>query len=251
MSFFNRVLAGVGVGAAKVDAKLQHYKVRQGDMIEGIIEIVGGKIEQSIEGIYLAVCATYEKEIDDKKVEQSMEVDRYHLPNTFTIQPNERKEIPFSFPLPYKTPVTRRKTKVWVQTGLDIKMAIDPNDRDYLEVAPHPLLDSFLDSIRQLGFRSTSVETKKGRDGSIVQEFEFKPSGGPYRGRLDEIEFVYQLSSNQSLDVFLEIDRKARNIGSLLSEMIGTDETTIRFTISKADVADLTNQLAELIHKYS
>ena len=42
------------------------------------------------------------------------------------IPANENREIPFSFQLPYETPLTYGKSKVWIKTGMDIKNALDP-----------------------------------------------------------------------------------------------------------------------------
>ena len=54
MSFFNKVFASVGIGAAKVDTKLEKDRVMPGEEVRGIVEIRGGNTEQNIDDIYLS-----------------------------------------------------------------------------------------------------------------------------------------------------------------------------------------------------
>ena len=61
MSLFKKVLASVGIGGAKVDTKLERDTLAPGDIGRGIVEIMGGNLEQSIESIYLSLNTTYMK----------------------------------------------------------------------------------------------------------------------------------------------------------------------------------------------
>jgi len=44
MSFFNKVLASVGIGAATVDTKLERDVVMPGEEIKGVVEILNRKL---------------------------------------------------------------------------------------------------------------------------------------------------------------------------------------------------------------
>jgi len=55
MSFFNKVLASVGIGAATVDTILEKEEVMFGEEIKGIVNIRGGNTEQRIDDIYLTI----------------------------------------------------------------------------------------------------------------------------------------------------------------------------------------------------
>ncbi len=48
----------------------------------------------------------------------------------------------------------------------------------------------------------------------------------------------------------MQIDRKVRGLGSLLSEALEMDESFVRFTIRKSDVPNLRGTLQKLITKY-
>ena len=163
--------------------------------------------------------------------------------------------MPFSIPVPLNTPVSIGKSQVWVQTGLDIKSAVDPQDRDPLEVRAHPLVDGFVVSAQRLGFRLYQVDCEKsdfrnaGNGLPFVQEFEFKTVGGEFHGRLDELEAVFLLS-DAGARVMLQIDRRARGLASMLSESMGMDESYTSISYSQADLVRLDALLAAAIRRY-
>lgn len=252
---FKKLLSSIGIGSATVDTKLSKAQYAQGETVEGVVEVRGGSVEQRIDEIYLALVTTYIREIDDKKVEEKAVLARYKVSDSMTIGPNETKTIPFQFALPYDVPVTLGSSKVWLQTGLDIKMALDPQDRDYLTIEPHPLVAAFLEAARQLGFRLCDVQCEQAprywqRRLPFVQEFEFRPTGGAFRGRLDELEAIFFVSEH-GVEAILEIDRKARGFAGLLAEALDMDETLVRFTYGPNDIASLPQLLANAIRRHS
>ncbi|WP_442594177.1 sporulation protein [Neobacillus sp. D3-1R] len=256
MSFFNKVFASVGIGAAKVDTKLEKDTLTLGEQVKGVVQIQGGNIEQKVDEIYLSLNTTYVKESDDKKYTVSAQIDRFRLVDSFTIQPNERKEIPFSFVLPNDTPISLGRTKVWVNTGLDIKSAVDPTDKDYIRVVPNPLMSGVFQAVEELGFRMREADCQQAsyrlrKRLPFVQEFEFVPVSGPFRGRLDELELVFFTISNDQMDIYMQVDRKARGLAGFLSEALEMDETNIRISVSTNELPNLRSKLQAVIEKYS
>lgn len=256
MSFFNKVLASVGIGAARVDTKLVHDTVEPGGEIKGVVEIRGGSVEQKIDDIYLSLNTTYIKESNDKKYSVAGLIDRFHLTQSFTLMANERKEIPFTFSIPHDTPLTIGKTKVWIATGLDIKNAVDPSDKDYIRVMPNDLMESVFQAVSQLGFRLREAECEHASSRfrsrlPFIQEFEFVPASGPYRGRLDELEITFFPISSNEIEILMQVDRKARGLGSLLSEALNMDESFIRFTINRGDIPHMQQRIQSIIGQYS
>lgn len=255
MSFVNKLLASVGIGSAKVDTKIHRTQLVPGEKVDGVVQIRGGNVEQSIDEIYLSLYTTYERERDDKKVKIQTEIDRYRLTHSLAIQPNEVKEVPFSFVLPLDTPVTIGKTKVWVHTGLDIKNALDPVDHDYISIAPTPLMQVLMNSLSSLGFRLRNADCEQAKGIfrnrlPFIQEFEFVPTGGAYRKRLDELEVVF-LPKNNGYEVLMEVDRRARGLGGFLAEALEMDESLVRFTITEQDIPNVTEILQSYIARYS
>ncbi|MFH7820505.1 sporulation protein [Neobacillus thermocopriae] len=256
MSFFNKVFASIGIGSATVDTKMEKDTYMPGETVKGVVEIKGGKVEQKVDEIYLTLNSTYLKESDDKKYTVTAVIERIKLITPFTIGVNQRKEIPFSFQLPYDTPLSIGRTKVWVSTGLDIKGGVDPSDKDFLKIVPNPLMAAVFNAVENLGFRIREADCEeaprrfRGRL-PFVQEFEFVPFSGPFRGRLDELEVVFFPSGNGSLDIMLQVDRRARGLAGLFSEALGTDETYVRFNVSNADIPSIQKQIENIIKRYS
>ncbi len=256
MSLFNKVLASVGIGAAKVDTKLYNSQVMVGEQLTGIVEIRGGNVGQEIDDIYVSLKTTYVKESDDKKHTQQGVIGKYRISEKFMIAPNEVKEFPLSITVPIDTPITGGKTKIWIETGLDIKNSVDPSDKDFIDIRPSKLTQEVLNVVQDLGFRLREVECEaapsrlRGRL-PFVQEFEFVPSGGSFRGKLDELELVFSQQQANTLDIMIQIDRRARGLGSFLAEKLSMDETNLRLTVTTEDLPNLKNKLFEIIQRYS
>ncbi|MEH7093329.1 sporulation protein [Neobacillus vireti] len=256
MSFFNKVFASVGIGAAEVDTKLEKDTYMPGETVQGVVVIKGGKIDQQIDEIYLALNTTYLRESDDRKYSVTATIDRFRLTTPFTIRAKEKKDIPFSFQLPYDTPLSIGRSKVWVTTGLDIKGAVDPSDKDYIKVIPNPLMSAVFHSVEQMGFSIREADCEeaprrlRGRL-PFVQEFEFIPTSGRFRGRLDELEVVFFPAGNGTLDIMFQVDRRARGLSGLFSEALGTDETNVRLTVTNGDIPSLQQKIQNAIQRYS
>ncbi|MCM3767900.1 sporulation protein [Neobacillus niacini] len=256
MSFFNKVFASVGIGSATVDTKLEKDTYMPGEIVTGVVEIKGGKIDQQIDEIYLALNTNYIRESDDRKYTVTATIEKYRITSAFMVRVNERKEIPFTFQLPYDTPLSIGRSKVWVTTGLDIKGGVDPSDKDYLKIVPNPLMTAVFNAVENLGFRIREADCEeaprrfRGRL-PFVQEFEFVPTSGPFRGRLDELEIVVFPSGNGGLDIMFQVDRKARGLAGLFSEALGTDETNVRLSVSNADIPYLQQKIQNVIGSYA
>ncbi|OZM56351.1 sporulation protein SpoOM [Lottiidibacillus patelloidae] len=254
MSFMKKMLSSIGIGSAKVDTQLHQAEMRAGETITGDVVITGGNVEQEVSSIYLAVMTTYEKEVDDNKVTNHATVDKFKVSEEFIIQANETKTIPFEITLPSDTPITIGNCKVWLQTGLDIKNAVDPSDRDYVRVLPNIMAEKVLDAIESLGFTIRKVKNEEApyklrKRLPFVQEFEFYPTSGSFRGKLDELEAIF-FFSNTNCELLLEIDRKAKGIGGFLSEMLDTDETIVKLSFTNEDVNEVKNIIETTINRH-
>ncbi|WP_027409205.1 sporulation protein [Anoxybacteroides tepidamans] len=250
MSLFHKMLASIGIGAAKVDAKLVSERLMIGDEVEGVVEITGGHIEQEIDHIYVSLYATYTVEVDDRKTTSHALIGKWKITDKFVIGIHEKRHIPFRFTLPIDTPISVGKTKVWLHTGLDIKQALDPTDQDYIRVEPTPVMNAVLAAMERLGFRLREAECKKASGAQrlpFVQEFEYVPKSGTFRGKLDEVEIVFVSTSKEETEVRMQIDRRVRGLGSLLAEALDLDESYIRFRATKADIPQLPEKLSRVI----
>lgn len=256
MSMFNKFLASMGMGSARVDTKLERSTYIPGDKVVGVVEINGGSVDQQIDEIYLSLHTTYIKESNDKKFTSTATIEKIRINEPFSITKNEKKEIPFSFTLPLDTPLTYGRTKVWVSTGLDIKNAVDPKDDDYIQVHPTPLIHSAFLALTDLGFKLRNADCEHAprhlrERVPYLQEFEFVPNSGEFRGKLDELEFTFFQKVVHEAEVLLEVDRRARGISGLFSEALNMDETKVRVTLSKQDMPHMKEKLAQVISRYA
>ncbi|BCB04410.1 sporulation protein [Bacillus sp. KH172YL63] len=256
MSFFNKVFASIGIGAATVDTKLEKSSYQAGETVKGVVEITGGNTDQSIDAIYLTLFTTYIRESDDKKVTDYAPIQKVQISEPFTIKENEKKELSFTFTLPFETPITYGNTRVWVATGVDIKNAVDPKDKDYIEIVPNALTNAILESIQALGFRIRKVECEeasgrfRGRY-PFIQEYEFVPVNGPFQRKLDELEVVFLNQTEKQVELLLEVDRRARGLGGFLAEALDMDESVISMTISTSDLPRLESILQNAIDQFA
>lgn len=242
MSVFKKFLASVGIGAAKVDTHLAQNSLCPGEMLAGEVYIRGGDVTQEIDDIYLKIATEYEREYEQGDKERTICEEcvlvKYLLSERFSLQPQEEKIIPFSLQLPYETPLTMGRQPVYLRTGLDIKQAINPKDRDEIAVKPHPLMQGVLEAIENLGFHLREVDCEYAphsyRTYPFVQEFEFRPTG-KYRNHLDELEVIFALNSDQ-LEVLLQIDKRARGFKGWLNEALDLDEHYDRFYVTQSNL---------------
>lgn len=252
MSFFNKALASIGIGNAKVDTRLEQSRYRQGDLVKGEIFIQGGQVEQEIDEIYLYLVVLYFQEGSQK--EYVME--EHRLTEVFKIAPRETKVIPFEFMLPYDTPVTTGGCPVYLKTGLDIAMAVDPDDTDGIEVLPHPLVEKVLQLVERVGFQLVHIDFEFDHFFSrhpFIQRFQFKPTGD-LRGALDELELMFYIGA-EHLEAIFQVDRRATDLMTSLEEALDLDKKTFRMTVTEEDIQggdqELETKLSDLIRGYA
>jgi sporulation-control protein len=241
-----KVLASIGIGNATVDTVLPSTTVTPGESVDAEVRIEGGDAEQAVDRIELELETRYRT--DDGYREGT--VDRLVLSEGLTIEPGASEVREVTLDIPYHTPVTLGNVQVWVETELDISLAVDPEDKDSLDVQPTPRMQALFDAAEQLGLSLRSAECEADPYGRYVgrtfyQEFEFRPSGGPFAGDLDELEFVCDPGPD-ALTVYVEVDRR----GGLLSEMAETDETKTSMTVESTDPDEVAQQLRQTVERH-
>lgn len=243
-----KVLASIGIGNATVDTVLPSETVRPGETVDAQVRIVGGNATQEVGSIRFEL-ETRAKTDDSYR---EVDIDRFTLAEGLTIEPGQEEIRPVSIDIPYATPVTMGNVDVWVETELDIDLAVDPEDTDYLDVRPTERLGTVFDAMDELGFSLRTAECEVdpyGRytsSGRFVQEFEFRPGSGRFRGELDEVELVARPGPDE-LELFVEMDRRA----GLLSEMAETDESKARTTVRSTDVSRVSDEIGAILERHA
>jgi sporulation-control protein len=238
MSVFNKLLASVGIGSAKVDTLLDRTTLRVGETLEGEVHIKGGSTEQQIDSIYLHLMTRYSKQQGDNTTYINVSLAELEVAKPFTLRPGQQIDVPVSLTVPLTTPVTMGRIPVWLKTGLDIDYAIDPKDTDQLEILPHPNMEQVLRAVTHMGFRpkTTTCEynPRLARGVPFVQELEFYPPPS-YGIGIRELELVF-FHNPQGLEVLFEVDRRGRGLGGLVQRALDMDERWHRLHLSQEEL---------------
>lgn len=215
---FKKILSSIGVGSSRVNLVLTENQYRAGERITGQLLVSGGISDQSIKQVYVDLIAKSKHE--DTAVTQVL--DHEIIAEELFIsagQPESKMVVVYN--LPENIPVTTRHTSLYLVTGLDIENAVDPTDHDPIRVLPGIRQDIIMRALeKELGF---SHKAESGVYNGKYQEFEYRPTSF-MRGYLDELEVIFAVYSGW-VDLYMEIDRKARGLGGLLLEGFEMDET--------------------------
>lgn len=233
MDMFKKTLTSFGVGAAKVDARLEKSTYRQGEMVSGQIYVQGGQSDQRIDEVYLYLILQYEYEGSQSEYL----VEKFLISEPFTIGPREEKRLPFQLQLPFDAPVSTAGSPIYLKTGLDIKMARDPQDLDGVEVLPHPYVDMILEAVEQIDFRLEKVTFDFEHHFSrhpFVQMYHCLPTG-KMADKLDQLAFLFY-PHQKEVEVVMNLDKKGDDLFSSMEEAFRLDERLGRFTMTLEEI---------------
>ncbi|OBX36192.1 sporulation-control protein spo0M [Halomonas elongata] len=108
------------------------------------------------------------------------------------------------------------------------------------------------EAMEQLGLAMISAPLELSRKNpatGCLQEFEFKPTAGSHFKHLDEAEIAFLPPSRggEGLDLLIQRDTRATGLGSLLSEMAGTDERFTRLPLEGNETTETLRQKLESV----
>jgi sporulation-control protein len=194
---WKKLLSKLGVGAAKVDLVLHRPQVRLGEKLEGEFLVEGGTVEQQIRKLEVELQLTVQT--DGKAYRRTVAV--IPVASSFTIQPGERKVLPFSYVLPLHLPITRHSVRYTFVTRLDIADGVDAFDQDAIHILPPLALEKLFQAFAELGFRE---KPSSGKISAYGQEFAFFPTN-TFKGTVQEAEF-FALLEEEGIQLYLEVD---------------------------------------------
>lgn len=252
MSFINKAMASVGLGSAKVDISIDNEKLCKGELVNGHISVLGGKIAQKASKVSLILKTYIDVEEEDFENRKFIEISKFDIAKEIEIEPKETINIPFSVVLPYDTPITFGNNMVWLEANLDIKMAIDPSYKSYIHVMPHIFTQRILDVLHELKFMLTKFENiyvpNNGAHFPIVQVFEFNPTLH-LKDVIDEMKTIFFVDDLRGLEVVLEISKKVDDSQKNIHKANSIEDSKSRIFIPKKefekDNSSLSNFLLE------
>lgn len=225
------MLASVGLGAARIDLKLDQAEVRAGEQVTGHFLITGGKAEQDIEGlsVFFMMESHHAKSLGtiQEKI-ATIQISK----EEFELDSGEVKKYPFQFQCPDDLPPSSINTKYFFVSNLEIKHAVDAHDRDFLKVKPSKKLDNFYLALKQLGFKQTWEGLLPMEDGSFAQLIQYRPTSYFY-GKFEEISFYYSQYKNQKeIQGVFDIVWKEKDTSNYLG-FLQQKEHTHSFTLTE------------------
>lgn len=194
-------LASLGIGSATVDTKLFQSCIRPGEVLRGKTCIRGGRSRQTIDAIYLYLMIQYSK---GEKTE-SYPFEKFELAQSFVIEPDQESEIPFELQIPINLPRSTGHYPIYIKTGVDIPMAVDPTDRDRINVQPASLVSKLLTQVEQAGFvlyRVRNLYDSNNQPHPFFQGYQFKPSGR-FHGYVDQLNVYFDLTD---ADIYVDME---------------------------------------------
>jgi len=213
---FKKLLNSIGIGTATVNLELHNEHVRVGEEVTGIVYVKGGSDATKVDAIHVDLTMQGIYERDDQKYSATRKLHRVTVTTGLQVAPGEQLSFPFRTTLPY-VPQSTRYVRYSFNTSLDIPAAIDKHDHDEIIVYPSPEVQAIHDAFELLGFKQSHASGMFNEKGH--QEFEYKPAGGKYRGRVDEIEVVFA-PRHDGILVLIELERKVGGLfGALLDDL--------------------------------
>lgn len=221
-----KLLASVGIGSTSVNLELSNLKVEPGGTLEGFVHYKGGQVEQEIDQIYINLVLNSEYKHGEETRSFAKVLATTIVGGKMTIGPGQEDRIPVIFHIPFGIPISKGRTRYYLQTGLEIQQAIDPSDEDAIKVIPNKSLQTFFDALSALGFRE---QYSSGDYNGKYQEFSYKPTSFMAK-ELDEIE-VYPTVEADRLVILMQIDKKNMGLFGGIMDDLDLDERYVRFSI--------------------
>lgn len=211
-----KLLSTLGVGGASIDFVMRNANIRAGEESGGVVRVTPGSLNQRVEGIVFRLIA--QSRLEDRSV--TSEIERWKVAESFEIAAGGQPfEIPVSYRIPAKSPISTPFTRLSLTTALDSDALMDPSDVDRITVLPEARVELIMNSFRQLGFRENNRDS--GRFNGRWQEFEYLPTGGRAR-HIKELDVIYDVRSD---GVMLLVEAEKR---SLLLDILNLDELAER-----------------------
>lgn len=216
---FRRLLKAMGIGGPTVETVLANPDCRPGGVLEGNVQVGGGGDHPvDVEYVAVGLVARVEVPAADGVYMADQEFHRQRLTGSFRLDPGARHDIPFSFDVPWQTPITELSGQrlhgmtMGLRTELEVAATVDSSDLDAVAVHPLPAQERILDALLRLGFRFRRAGVERGRvagahqDLPFYQEIEFYPPSA-YAAAIDQLELTF-LPTPQVVQVVLEVERR-------------------------------------------
>jgi sporulation-control protein len=219
---FQKVLASFGQGGAKVDATLLDHSVRPGGPLRGQVLLVGGQVDQEVDGLGITLLSRVEQ-IDERGAVELVDLpfQNLNLASNAMVRAGQQLTVPFETQLPWETPITTVLGKhltgmaVGLQTNLDLAgSVVDPQDIDAVLIEPLPAQHRILDALSRLGFTFRSAGLEKSKITGLEQQLPFfqEIRLGPspaFASVFNELAVTF-LAKSSTMQVVFDVEKRVR-----------------------------------------
>lgn len=231
---FDKMLSKIGIGAAKVDTLLHESEIMRGEVLTGEVKMLGGKIAQEVNQVYIELQTHYVEETPDGLTTHTHTLHRLEIADKFTLGANEEVIYDFELQIPFETPISFGNTRSWIRTGLDVAWAFDPSDSDPIQILPDPASDQVMAAVEDLGFAHSDLSGRclamqSPWDVPFVQIFEMMATG-PISQHIEFLNVMLAADEDQA-HVQLDIDKRHRGYLGWVADGMGRDMTLLNFTV--------------------
>ncbi|MBB5866949.1 sporulation-control protein [Allocatelliglobosispora scoriae] len=215
---FGKLLGAFGVGGPSVDTVLTNAHTRPGGVVNGQVNLTGGKNDAKIDRIVLSLVTRVEVESGEHEHAATVEFHQVQVAGGLVLPAGQQQAIPFSLSVPWEAPVTQvlhqhlRGMVVGVHTEVEIAGARDKSDLDAVHIEALPTQQSILDAFVNLGFGFKGADLEHGHipgTGQTLpfyQEIEFYPAP-QYSHAVNEVEVTF-ITDPRRVTVVLEFAKR-------------------------------------------
>lgn len=247
MTFFEKLGAAVGIGGVKLNLDVPQ-ELHQAEEVKGSIQIVGGNVEQVVQGLKIELVKFWEEsesyqdsdgDSHTRTVTVSEPVAEVRLNAPGNVPPGEQLSSDFHLPVPPGCGITTSGTWWKVQASAEIPGAVDPSDTvDVSLLPPYEALDMAQAVIKELGWQQSGMGESSDPPGSVQFTFAAPKAFEKY---YDELR-LHVLAQEKGLEIRAVLDLQEKGWMDYLKAAVGKDNKEERYQLAYKDIYDSQDQ---------
>ena len=253
MSIFKKTIASIGIGNVKIDTIINQKNFRPGEELTGEVKVTGGDVDQKVDKLYFNLMTYYNDVFNGAKRKTKYSIGKLELKESFIVKENENFSDKFSIELPVNMPVSGYGyQKIWLETEYEINNAVDPTDKDNIEILPHLYIQKIIDILKsEFSINLQNIENESNEyltgDFPFVQKYIFSTKKSSLKKFYDRIDMIFFIEDSK-LNTFVIFDLHPRNITGLYKEISNNDISTTTIEFSNTELLE-TNLIRDKLNK--
>lgn len=207
MGVIQNATTALSMGCAYVETKVETKIIRQGQEINGVVCLSGGKNPVNIKSIDVEYYTIYTKANKATKLVETK------CATAFTLAPNSKEEVHFSLRISPDVPITKL---AYLKTIFDVNPS-PKAIKTSLRVCPSKDLEKIISLLTtKFSYADPTTQTYLS-GGQLHQRFVFK-SKNLFGRFIDELD-CYFLHVTGGIEMVMKIDKRARSFKTVLANV--------------------------------